>query len=154
MGLFEKLLNKHNLNEMITSIPEHWSVLNSNNSGRSMIIRKNVGLEKIAGNIHYAMSCGIGFEFLFPDENGFPDLQKEPELHQLEKDVFETYEKDLNAIVAMVITSAGFKEFILYTKDVDEFNLRLEQLKVKYQQYTLTCYNQNDANWTTFKSIK
>lgn len=154
MGIFDKLFNKNNSTEIITSIPESWNILKGENNGSPMLIRKNVGLEKIAGNKNYSMSCGIAFKLLFPDENGFSDIENEPELNKLEDDIFEIFETDLNSIVSTIITTSGFREFVLYTKNVDEFNLRLDKLKDKYQQYELTSYNQNDQNWSTYKSFK
>ncbi len=157
MGIFDKLFGKkteNNANETVTTIPESWSILSGENNGNPMLIRKNVGLEKIAGNINYTMSCGIAFKLLFPDENGLPNSTNEPELNNLEDDIFEIYETDLNAIVSTIITTSGFREFLLYSKNVEEFNLRLEKLKIKYPQYELTSYNRKDENWETYKSFK
>jgi hypothetical protein len=156
MGIFDKIFGKkteNNSNEIITIIPESWRVLSEENNGNQMLIRKNSGLDKIAGNTNYSMSCGIAFKLLFPDENGLPNIGNEPELNDLEDDIFETYETDLNSIVAAIITTSGFREFVLYTKNVKEFNLRLEKLKTKYPKYELTSYNRKDENWETYKSF-
>jgi hypothetical protein len=156
MGIFDKIFGKkaeNNSNEIITIIPESWSVLSGENNGNQMLIRKNSGLDKIAGNTNYSMSCGIAFKLLFPDENGLPNIGNEPELNDLEDHIFETYETDLNSIVATIITTSGFREFVLYTKNVEEFNLRLEKLKAKYPKYELTSYNRKDENWETYKSF-
>ena len=157
MGIFDKIFAKkteNNSNEIVTIIPESWSVLSGENDGNPMLIRKNTGLTKIAGNKNYSMSCGIAFKLLFPDENGLPNIGNEPELNDLEDDIFEIYETDLNSIVATIITTSGFREFVLYSKNVEEFNLRLEKLKTKYPKYELTSYNRKDENWETYKSFK
>lgn len=156
MGIFDKIFGKkvqNNSNEIITIIPESWSVLSGENNGNPMIIRKNTGLDTIAGNANYSMSCGIAFKLLFPDDNGLPNIGNEPELDDLEDDIFETYESDLNSIVATIITTSGFREFVLYTKNVEEFNLRLERLKNKYPKYVLSSYSRKDENWETYKSF-
>ena len=155
MGIFDKLFNKKvtENNEEITNIPESWSILQSENDGKLMLIRKNVGCDKIAGNKNYSTSCGIAFELKFPDENGLPNAEKEPELNTLEDDIFEIFEKDLNSIVPIVITTSGFREYVIYTKDLSEFQNRLSKLKEKYKQYELTSYNKNDENWKTYKSF-
>jgi Family of unknown function (DUF695) len=157
MAIFDKIFGKKNENysiENITAIPESWSVLSGDNDGNPMLIRKNTGLNKIAGNRNYSMSCGIAFKLLFPDGNGLPNIEKEPELDNLEDDIFEMYETDLNSIIATIITTSGFREFVLYSKDVKEFNLRLEELRIKYPQYGITSYYKKDENWETYKSFK
>ncbi|GEP52825.1 hypothetical protein FNO01nite_34970 [Flavobacterium noncentrifugens] len=157
MGILDKLFGKKseiNLNETVTEIPESWSVLKGNNNGNLMLIRKNDGLNQIAGNINYSTSCGIAFKLLRPDEKGLPNAESEPELNDLEDDIFEIFENDLNSIVSTVITTSGFREYVLYSKNVDEFNSRLEKLQAKYQKYELTSYNRKDEGWETFKSFK
>lgn len=156
MGIFDNILGKkkqNNSTEMVASIPENWSVLRGENNGNPMLIRKNAGLEQIAGNKNYSVSCGIAFKLLFPDENGLPNIENEPELNDLEDDIFEIYETDLNSIVATIITTSGFREFVLYTKNSEEFNVRLQKLQSKYPKYELTSYNRKDENWGTYKSF-
>ena len=155
MGIFDKLFNKKvaENNGEITSIPESWSILKSENNGKPMLIRKNVGCDKIAGNKNYSKCCGIAFQVKFPDENGLPNAEKEPELNTLEDDIFEIFEKDLNSIIPIVITTSGFREYVIYTKDLSEFQNRLSKLKKKYKQYELTSYNKEDGNWKTYKSF-
>lgn len=155
MGIFDKIFSKNvNQNkEEITTIPESWSILQGENNGKPMLIRKNVGCEKIAGNKKYSTGCGIAFQLKFPDENGLPNTEKEPELNTLEDDIFEIFESDLNSIVPMVITTSGFREYVIYTKNLTEFQNRLSKLKEKYKQYELTSYNKEDGNWETYKSF-
>jgi len=154
MSIFKRIFNRNNSTKSVTSIPKRWSILKGENEGNLMLIRKNVGLDKIAGKENYSTNCGIAFKFLFPDENGLPDIENEPELDDLEDDIFEIYETDLNSIVSIIITTSGFREFVLYTKDVEEFYVRLNKLKEKYHQYEFTSYKQSDENWGTYKSFK
>jgi hypothetical protein len=155
MGIFNKFFTaKSNNSETITFIPESWGILQGDNNGNAMIVRKNIGCDTIAGNADYPNRCGIAFEILFPDENGLPSFEKEPEIDNIENDIFEIFESDLNSITPIIITTSGFREFVLYTKDVEEFNTRLEKMKLKYPKYQFTNYTENDKNWSTYKSFK
>jgi len=138
---------------MITKIPESWSVLSGENDGQPMIIRINDALAQIAGHEDYSINCGIAFKLLFPSGNGLPNIEMEPELNNLEDDIFDMYELDLNAIVSNIITTSGFREYVLYTKNVIEFNARLITLQEKYKQYELTSYTKKDKPWKTYKSF-
>jgi hypothetical protein len=156
MGIFDKLFKKKtksNSSEIITSIPESWSVSTSKNNGSAMYVRKNVACDQIAGNKEYFTNCGIAFKLLSPNADGLPDIEIEPELDNLEDDIFDFFESDLNSIVPIVITTSGFREFVIYTKDLTEFKIRLEKLKQKYPKYELTTYNKTDQNWNTYKSF-
>ncbi|WP_275316727.1 DUF695 domain-containing protein [Tenacibaculum bernardetii] len=157
MGFFDNLFkkkNESNSSELITEIPESWSVSTGENNGKPMFVRKNVACDKIAGNKNYSTNCGIAFKMLSPNADGLPDIENEPELDNLEDDIFDFLESDFNSIVPITITTSGFREFVIYTKDLAEFNVRLEKLKKKYPKYELTTYNKTDQNWNTYKSFK
>ena len=155
MGIFDNLFKKKTESNSaeITSIPESWSVSTGENNGQPMFVRKNNACDKIAGNKNYSTNCGIAFKLLSPNADGLPDIENEPELNNLEDDIFDIFESDLNSIVPIVITTSGFREFVIYTKNLAEFNTRLEKLKQKYPKYELTTYNKSDQNWNTYKSF-
>ncbi|MEZ2442777.1 DUF695 domain-containing protein [Chitinophaga sp. RCC_12] len=156
MTLFKRIFGgKPQSHEAIifTSIPQSWSVLRSENNGMPMIVRKNLGCEKIAGHSEYTTSCGIAFKILLPSAEGLPNFDLEPSLNEMEDDIFDILESDLNSIVPIVITTSRFREFVIYTKDLNEFQKRLESLRSKYSQYELTSFSKPDPNWRTYKSF-
>jgi hypothetical protein len=91
---------------------------------------------------------------LFPKEDGLPDFEKEPEINSLEDEMFTLFQEDLNSIIPLIISTSGFREFVLYTKDLDEFILRFKKLQDCYRQYSLTSYQVADAEWKTYHSFK
>jgi hypothetical protein len=137
----------------IDSIPDNWSVYQGDNSGNIMIIRKNNGYEQYAGNKAYPMRCGIALKFLIKTDNGLPLIAKEPALERIEKDIFENFQSDFNSLIVLVITTSGFREYVLYTNDVKKFENRYIKLKSKYSQYTFSTYNEEDKEWATYKSF-
>ncbi len=155
MGIFDNLFKKkyESNSTEITKIPESWSVSTGENNRKPMLVRKNVACDKIAGIKNYSTNCGIAFKLLSPNADGLHDIENEPELNSLEDDIFEIFESDLNSIVPIVITTSGFREFVIYTKNLAEFNTRLEKLKQNYPKYELTTYNKSDQNWNTYKSF-
>ncbi len=157
MNFFDNLFNQKPSeleSDSVTTIPQSWTVFEGQNNGNPMLVRKNVGCDPIAGNKDYGVGCGIAFKFLHPTEDGFPQIEKEPELNNLEDDLFDLFEKDLNLIIPVIITTSGFREFVLYTKDVKEFQQRFEKLKENYKQYNLTSYSKPDPEWNTHESFK
>ncbi|WP_029274577.1 DUF695 domain-containing protein [Pedobacter borealis] len=157
MSILKKLFGiKPNIPEAadITSIPQSWSVLEGKNNGMPMIVRKNVGCDKIAGHKAYTTNCGIAFNLLAPTADGLPNFELEPSLNKLEDDIFETLEFDFNSVIPIVITTSGFREFVIYTKDINKFEEGLENIKSKYPRYELTSFNKPDPGWKTYKSFK
>lgn len=133
-------------------IANKWSIYQGENNGNPMFVRKNNGCDTFAGNKNYSIRCGIALKFLFPTSNGLPQVDKEPDLEKLEEDIFEIFQSDLNSLVTIVITTSGFREYVLYTNDVKKFEKRLKTLKAKYSQYTIQSYSEKDKEWSIFKS--
>jgi len=153
MGIFNSLFGKKQREEVITQIPESWKVLSGENNGNPMLVRKNAGCDTIAGNRDYFTSCGIAFKLLSPNAEGLPDIKSEPALNDIEDDIFDSFESDLNSIIPLVISTSGFREFVAYTKDLAEFEKRLNALRKRYPDYELSTYNKPDSNWETYKSF-
>ena len=135
------------------SIPDKWTIYQGENNGNIMLVRKNTGCNQFVGNKSYSVRCGIAFKFLFPTDNGLPQIAKEPALDKIEEDIFKIFQADLNSLVSVIITTSGFREYVLYTNDVNKFEKRLVTLKAKYPQYTVSSYSEKDADWNTYKSF-
>lgn len=154
MSFLDKFFNKKsNSDDPILSIPQSWTVFEGVNNGMPILVRKNVGCDKIVGDSRYCTNCGIAFRILYPSENGLPNFNLEPSLNHLEDDIFGILESDLNSIVPVVITTSGFREYVVYTKDLQAFENRLARLKAKYLQYELTHFSKIDRTWETYKSF-
>jgi len=135
------------------SIPDKWTIYQGENNGNIMLVRKNTGCDQFVGNNTYPIRCGIALKFLFPADNGLPQIAKEPALDKIEEDIFKIFQSDLNSLVTVIITTSGFREYVLYTNDVNTFEKRLATLKAQYPQYTVSSYSEKDEDWTTYKSF-
>lgn len=135
------------------SLANLWSVYQGENNGKIMLIRKNNGCEKFVADKRYSVRCGIALKFLLPTDNGLPQIQKETALYNIEEDIFKIFQSDLNFIVTLIITTSGFREYVLYTSDVNKFEIRFVALKVKYPEYTMSSYSEKDEGWATYKSF-
>ena len=154
MGLFDNLFKRNsNSSSTITEIPENWRVSTGENNKKPMVVRKNTGCDSLAGNKKYATLCGISFKMLAPNAHGLPDIENEPELDAMEDDILKFFESDLTAIIPIIITTSGFREFVLYTKNLQKFNTILEKLRAKYPKYALTSYNKPDPDWNVYKTF-
>jgi Family of unknown function (DUF695) len=152
MGVLGKLFGGKQPTEPLSSIPESWTVKEGKNQGNIMIVRKNDGCKSIAGHKDYPFRCGIAFKFNKPEENGLPSPDENPDLNVLEDSIFDTYENDLSAIVTLIITTSGFREFVLYSKTSATFNEKMKELQSLNPKYNLTTYCELDKDWSQFNT--
>jgi hypothetical protein len=156
MGFLKKIFGSDKVetsNEVPQSIPSSWSILPGKSEGNAMLTRKNDACEQFIGNSNFSLRCGIAFHILHPDENGFPDVMKEPELDQLEDVIFQEFESNVDAIIPVVITTSGFREYVLYSKSEDIFISKLSEIQKQFPQYQLTHFSIPDPKWKYFKSV-
>ena len=153
MGIFDFLFGRKSRTKSLSEIPDLWKVATGENNKKPMVVKKNGGCELLVGNKNFSTVCGISFKLLKPNAHGLPDIENEPELDQLEDAIFETFQSDLTAIVPIVISTSGFKEFVIYTKNVGNFTPRFQQLKAQFPNYIMTSYHKPDPNWNVYKSF-
>jgi hypothetical protein len=155
MGILNKLFGAGTqTNSTINTIPENWTVLQSQNDGKPMLIRKNALNDSIIAHKSYNVRCGIAFEIKHPNDNGMPQMEKEPELNAMEDQIFDSFEKDQNSIIALILTTSGFREFVVYTKDINDFERNLKVLRQNFAQYELTSYHESDPGWKLYKNYR
>lgn len=131
-----------------------WDIIEGQNNKNPMIIRKLNQTDSIIGNSEYSINCGIAFKLLFPNENGLPEIEKEPELYDLEDFLIELFNDVNNTIIVGIITTSGFKEFVFYVKNQEVFYKKLYKLRMKYNQYIFTEYCRFDPSWDNYYSLE
>ncbi len=137
----------------IPTIEDQWMVFQGRNEEYSMVIRKNMGLEKIAGKGFLNIRSGISFEILNPKKDGFPTESENEILYRIEDEIFKKLDGKDSAFVGIIITTSGFKEFIIYHNHDFEIKEVLKKLQSKFESYNFTSYTKEDKDWKLYKEI-
>ncbi len=136
----------------LQEIPDSWDVKEGTYDGNIIIIRKNGGLSKIKDRSFYGTRTGISFKLKTSDEGGLPEQSETKQLYQLEDDIFDIFQADNKAIVSVILTAGGFREFVIYSSRIDWSTKCFSKLKAKQTDYELTTYNEEDSNWSVYES--
>jgi len=59
-------------------------------------------------------------------------------------------ESDLSGLLANVITTNGYREWVLYTKSVDVFSERLHNMPQEKEPYPIQIEADHDPGWTYY----
>ena len=141
-------------NKKMSIIEDKWSIFQGRNIEYPMIIRKNIGLEKIAGKGFLNMRSGISFKILNPRKDGFPTKSEDEILYRIEDEIFKMVDGKDYAFVGIIITASGFKEFVIYHNNDFKIKDLINRLKLKFKSYNFTRYTEEDRDWKLYKDIK
>lgn len=136
----------------LQEIPDSWDIKEGTYDGNQIIIRKNGGLSVIKDRSYYSTRTGISFKFKTNKGDGFPKQSETQQLYQIEDDIFDVFQTDTKAIVSVILTTNGFREFVIYSSSL-EWSIRcFSQLKANKSGYELTTYSEEDKGWVVYES--
>ena len=87
------------------------------------------------------------------DSTAYPSQQEMEQIevfhHQLQSNV----EQDDTSVVAMVITHDGVNQWVIYSKDAEQFSHNLDGLSSPAGGYPIEVVADEDPEWDTFKKV-
>ena len=80
-------------------------------------------------------------------QSGLPDESESAKLEQFENRLIEAVERDSFAILAVVLTGGGEREFVFHSKDRAGFIDRLTHMPQEQARYPLNIQAYDDPAW-------
>ena len=96
-------------------------------------------------NIFWAMSK--------PDSAGMASREEIERLHAFEDRLLAAVEPDGNAILAVVLTGRGEREFVFYVRDPQEFMTRLSAMPQEESRYPIEVHLTDDPDWEYYTQV-
>jgi len=131
---------------------DQWEVSSGQMDGKPLIVRKNTGYKGIIGHNLFPFRAGISFKFLRQENNGLPSNTESSTLNQIEDAIFERFQSNDRSLVAIIITTNGFREYVMYTQSQTFFNQDLRPLQNEFPNYLFTSYLEEDKNWEGYQN--
>lgn len=124
----------------------NWSVAEGNTEDYSFQNRfrhfpENFNTAEYPERLNIFWKMSEFFEDGFPSEN---ELQK---LHNFENRLISAVEKDNSAVLSMVLTGNGQREFVFHTKDPQDFISQLTNMPQEGEPYPIKIHHNKDQNW-------
>ncbi len=82
--------------------------------------------------------------------SGMPSPEDSERMEVFEDRLVGALESDLSGLLASVITTNGYREWVLYTKSVDVFSERLHNMPQEEEPYPIQIEADHDPGWTYF----
>lgn len=132
----------------ISDYPDDWAILEADNAGSIIMVRKRTGLDQAAGHTGYPFQIGIAIPV-----NNIQEQQKD--LQKIEDSLCTELTSDNTAVLAAVITTPEMREFVIYASEwkPEEYEQQVKKVNARFANYELQFMMQRDPKWSTFKSF-
>lgn len=130
-----------------------WMLYQGQNDGMPMFVRRNDSAKQLKAKFNFNFIIGISIPFLNPNSDGFPQGEESVLFGQIEDDLFDQFEKDQAALVVLIITTGGMREFISYAQNPSILEKRIDDLKRKYSTYDFQVYIEEDKKWNLYSQF-
>jgi hypothetical protein len=129
-----------------------WSVGTANQDGRPLVIR----FRQIPNTFNkqlYPYRLNLFWRMNASTQAGLPDESESEKLEQFEDRLIESVEPDAFAILAVVLTGGGEREFVFHSKDRAGFVDRLTHMPQEQERYPLDIQAYHDPAWDYLDSV-
>jgi hypothetical protein len=129
-----------------------WSNLRGEISGRPGYLRLNEGLRPLVGSPRYHGELIISVKLRQPDENGLPSEEELAVLDQFEDVLRPLLQEGMESLLAIVMTTDGFRDFIFYSGNLDSAVRRMQTaLQPAFGHLQVDVSGRPDHDWTQFR---
>jgi hypothetical protein len=135
----------------VTSLDENWKVLKGEINGKPGTVRFNAGLDSLVGSEKYGQELIISVKLKTPNEYGMPSENEADELNKLEDAVRPALQEGLESLLAVIMTTDGFRDFIFYTGNPMSAVKRLQVIQSSFQAMQVDVRGRPDKDWTQYR---
>ena len=118
-----------------------------------MFVRRNDSVKQLMGHQDYKYRAGFAVPLLNPNPDGLPTNEEMEVLNSIEEALSLELEKNQEALLVLVITTSGMREFVCYTKNPDVVNRAMNIVQSKFTSHKVQSYVENDPNWGLYKQF-
>jgi hypothetical protein len=132
-------------------VPDEWDVLRGEHGGRPMLVRINTGLKQVTGHPDYGVQVGVAVPLNDPLDNGLPTPQEDQQLGLIEQRLHAELEGTRRAVLSVVITTGGMREFVFYAASRDWIGAWAPKFDEATGSHTVQVMARPDPEWSVFR---
>lgn len=139
----------------INDYPDTWTILRGTYDGRPIFIRLRESMKQAIGHPDYPFQMGVAIPLKNPGTECLITDGEAEQLHAIEDLLTKALCENQAAVLVMVITTAGMREFIYYTKDwkPEYFKERVNDIEKHTRTHELQFIMRHDPDWSIFKQF-
>jgi hypothetical protein len=130
-----------------------WTVASGDDNGKPLFVRVNTGAAAVAKEPTLPARVGIAVPLRAPDESGLPTADESDVLAQVEAALEGALRVGHEAILVIVLTTGGMREFVLYTAAPQNVEAAVASIRAQFPDYEIQFYVQPDVEWDGYAAF-
>lgn len=130
---------------------DRWALSRGEYEGKPVMVRFREPLLKLKESHGYDQLLRVVWPYGGEEESGMPSDEDMNQLDKFEGVLSDTLEKDGLAICTAVITTWGYREWVLYTTDFESCEERISGLSQPSVPYPIELEAEADEEWHYLK---
>ena len=130
----------------VTAIVEH--------DGQPLALRVRPAADSAANRLRYPRVALVSHELSKVTSNGLPEARYNDLLTDFDHDVHSFVERGADGIVVLVETFSGKRNYYAYVVDDARLKARVDELRAKYPQHSLSVRGGADGEWKVFNEYR
>jgi len=126
-----------------------WMIITGTYEDKPLIARFDTSTEQLKGR--YSVQVGVAIPLNDPTPDGLPTPPEDQELGTIEETLLRKV--DQQCVLVGVITTAGMREFVLYTNSSAWIEAFHETMKAAVQTHQVHVMAKTDPDWSVYKSF-
>ena len=133
--------------------PGPWAMVQGSNQGNLLLARVHKGLGTLVGTAAYPFRVGVATRVRATAANGMPTPEENITLQEVEDRLRLALEAEREAILVVVLTTNGVKEWVLYTSDPEATKRRMGAFGPTVSTHQLQMVIREDKNWDVYRQF-
>ena len=130
-----------------------WNAAEGKRNNKTSLIRYRPNLEKHLGTPNYSQRLIIIWAFNENDHSGMPSAEQSDEMRIFENAIVDVLDPDRSAILVLVITNAGEREWHFYVQDIADIGQKINEVLSGFPKLPITLQVEDDADWDELRQV-
>ena len=131
---------------------EWWTAPAEGDSGELILVTGRRMMDEIIATGLFNDRIEITWKYE-PDAKGMPDFATSKLMEQVHEALAAEFKKDPVAILTGIYTGAGERNWVFYTRSVNIFGRKINEILAPFELLPITLYAEKDPEWNEYREM-
>jgi hypothetical protein len=137
----------------LTSDDQEWSVLQMDDDGSPLLIRRNDSAKAWKGHPGLTIKLGFAIPLNAPNPGGMPDPDESLSLNDVEDQIVAEVGENAKGLLVMVLTNGVMREFVFYIAEGADIGRMHQTLQERVKSHEVQCMAMKDPSWEAYAAF-
>ena len=132
---------------------EWWTAPAEGDNGELILVTGRRNMYEIMASKIFNDRIEVTWNYA-PQANGLPDESTSKLMEQVHDALRAEFDKDPVAIMTGIYTGAGERNWIFYTRSINIFGRKLNEILAPFELLPLSIYAEKDSEWNEYREMR